>query len=114
MAYVHNPSHKYEKLGHRGRKCIFIRYSKHFKRYVVFIGKHEDGIVTKLESRDVTFLEDDFPCTWEIDKDLHLYEMMNPNIRFTLEQQLMLDSSGSKLVLVENIVKESILRKSSK
>ena len=60
--YVHNLSHKYRKLGHRGRKCIFIRYSEHSKGYV-FIGEHEDGIVTELESRDVTFLEDDFPHT---------------------------------------------------
>ena len=71
MAYVHNPSHKYEKLGHRGRKCIFIRYSEHSKGYV-FIGEHEDRIVTKLESRDVTFLEDNFPHSGENDMDLHI------------------------------------------
>ena len=41
MAYVHNPSHKYEKLGHRGSKCIFIRYNEHSKGYV-FIGEHEE------------------------------------------------------------------------
>ena len=52
----------------------------------MFIGNHEDGIVTKLKSRDVTFLEDDFPHTSEIDRDLHLYEMMNLDIRSTLEQ----------------------------
>ena len=46
--YVHNPSHKYGKLGPRGRKCIFIRYSEHSKGYV-FIGKHEDETITKLE-----------------------------------------------------------------
>lgn len=27
MAYVLDPSHKYGKLGPRGKKCIFIRYS---------------------------------------------------------------------------------------
>ena len=26
-AYVHDPSSKYGKLGQRGKKCIFIRYS---------------------------------------------------------------------------------------
>ena len=36
--YVHNLSHKYRKLGHRGRKCIFIRYNEHSKGYV-FIGE---------------------------------------------------------------------------
>ena len=58
-AYIHILSHKYGKLGPRGRKCIFIRYSEHSKGYV-FIGEHEDGIVTELESRDATFLEDNF------------------------------------------------------
>ena len=26
-AYVHNVTHEYEKLGPKGKKCIFIRYS---------------------------------------------------------------------------------------
>ena len=47
----------------------------------MFIGEHEDGIVTELESRDVTFLEDYFLSTSETDRDLHLYEMMDPDIR---------------------------------
>ena len=84
MAYVHNPSHKYGKLSPKGRKCVFIRYNEHFKGYV-FIGKHVDGTVIKLKSRDVTFLEDDFPYMSEIDRDLHLYEMMDPDIRSLLE-----------------------------
>ena len=58
------------------------------------------------------FLENDFPCTGEIDRDLHLYEMMDPDIRSIPEQQLMLESSGTKLVLVASIIKESMLRKS--
>ena len=37
-AYIHNSSHKYGKLGSRGKKCIFIRYSEHSKGYV-FIGE---------------------------------------------------------------------------
>ena len=78
LAYVHNPSHKYGKLGHRGRKYIFIRYNEHSKGYV---GEHEDRTVTELESRDVTFLEDYFLSTSETDRDLHLYEMMDPDIR---------------------------------
>ena len=49
MAYVHNPSHKCRKLGHGGRKCIFIRYNEHSKGYV-FISEHEDRIITELES----------------------------------------------------------------
>ena len=84
MTYIHNLSYKYGKLGLKGRKCIFIRYSEHSKGYV-FIDEHEDGTVTKLESWDVIFVEDDFPCTSEIERDLHLYEMMDPNIRSTPE-----------------------------
>ena len=79
----------------------------------VFINEHEDGIVTKLESWDVIFVEDDFPCTSEIDRDLHLYEMMDLDIRSIPKQQLMRESNGSELVLVASIVKESMLRKSS-
>ena len=77
-------SHKYGKLGIKERKCVFVRYNKHFKGYVC-IGEHGDGTITELESRDVTFLKDDFPCMSEIDKDLHLYEMMDPDIRFIHE-----------------------------
>ena len=50
----------------------------------------------------------------KIDKDLHLYEMMDPKIRSILEQQLMFKLSGSELGLVPNTVKESMLRKSSR
>ena len=35
VAYVFNPSHKYGKLGHRGRKCIFIRYMETLQRVCV-------------------------------------------------------------------------------
>ena len=76
------------------------------------IGEHEDKIVTELKSQDVTFLEDNCPRMGEIDRDLHLYEMMDPNIRSTPKQQLMLELSGSELVPITSTVKESILRKS--
>ena len=109
-AYIQNSSHKYGKLGHRGRKCIFIRYSEHCKGYV-FIGEHEDETVTELESWDVTFLEDDFPRTGQIDRDLHLYEMMDRDIRSTFKQQLMLEPSGSELAPIAITAKESMLRK---
>ena len=41
-AYVHNNSHQYRKLGLKGKKCIFIRYSELFKGFV-FIGEETDG-----------------------------------------------------------------------
>ena len=110
-AYIHIPSHKYGKLGPRGRKYIFIRYNEHSKGYV-FIGEHEDGKVTELESRDATFLEEDFPCMGEIERDLHLYDMMDLGIISTPKQQLMPEPSRSELVPVTSTMNESILRKS--
>ena len=40
----------------------------------------------------------------EIDKDLHLYEMMDSNIRSMHEYQLMLELSGSEQVLIATII----------
>ena len=72
MVYVHNLYHKFGKLCPRWRKCIFIRYNEHSKWYV-FIGEHEDETILELESWDVTFLKDNFPCMGEIDRDLHFH-----------------------------------------
>ena len=47
-AYVNNSSHKHEKLGPRGKKSIFIRYSEQSKGYV-FIGEQEGGNITEFE-----------------------------------------------------------------
>jgi transposase InsO family protein len=76
--FVHDTFHKYGKLGPRGKKCIFIKYSEHSKGYVL-IGEQPDGSVTEMESRDVDFIENEFPSRGEVDKDLTLYEMMDPN-----------------------------------
>ncbi|OMO92476.1 hypothetical protein CCACVL1_06836 [Corchorus capsularis] len=78
-AYVHTTSHKDGKLGPRGKKCIFIRYSEHSKGYV-FIGEHGDGTVTEIESRDVDFLEKDFPRRGEVEKEIDLYEKEDPDM----------------------------------
>lgn len=51
---VHDTSHRYRKRGPRGRKCIFIKYSKHSKGYVL-IGEHYDGSIAEINSRDVDF-----------------------------------------------------------
>ena len=77
----------------------------------MFIGEYEVGIVTKLKSRDVTFLEDDFPRIGEIDRDLHLYEMIDLNIISIPKQQLILELSENELVPIASIVKEPMLRK---
>ena len=72
-AYVHNNFHQYGKLGPREKKCIFIRYFELSKGFV-FIGEESDGRVTEIKSRDVVFLEEDYPTRVEIDKDFQFYE----------------------------------------
>ena len=72
--YVHNTSHKYGKLGPRARKHIFIRYSESSKGYVMY-GEHPDGGMTETESRDIDFIETDFPSIGEAKQNLDLYEM---------------------------------------
>ena len=74
--YVHNTSHRYRKLGPRGKKCIFLRYSEHSKGYVLR-GEQPHGSVTELESRDVYSIESEFPNKCEVEKNLTLYEMMD-------------------------------------
>ena len=76
VAYIHNISHKYGKLGPRGKKCIFIQYFEHSEGFV-FIGEKVDERVTEIESCDVVFLEKVFPKTSEVEKDFQLYEMKN-------------------------------------
>jgi len=73
-AFVHDSSHQHGKLGPRGKKSIFIRYSEHSKGYV-FIGEQSSGSVTEFESRDVIFLENEFPRKGEIGQEFSLYEV---------------------------------------
>ena len=47
--YIQNTSHEYGKLGPRGKKCIFIRYSEFSKGYV-FLGEYMTGKVIEIES----------------------------------------------------------------
>ena len=72
-AYVHDSSHKYGKLGPRGKKCIFIRYHETSKGYV-FIGEQLDGTISEIDSRDATFLETEFPIRGDVDKNVPLFE----------------------------------------
>ena len=44
-SYVHNVSHEYGKLGPKGKKYIFIRYSKSSKGYI-FLGEDINRSVT--------------------------------------------------------------------
>ena len=69
--YIHNFTHKVEKLGVKSKKCIFIRYSEHSKGYVS-IGEYINGTVTKLESQYINFLENKFLNIGKVDKDLSI------------------------------------------
>jgi len=58
--YVHNPTHKYGKLGPRAAKMVFIRYREHSKAYVMY-DEHCNGCLAEVDSCNVEFLEDEFP-----------------------------------------------------
>ena len=74
VGFVHITSQKYGKLGPRASKKIIIRYSESSKGYVMY-GEHSDGRMTEIESRDVNFIENDFPSISEAKQDLQLYEL---------------------------------------
>jgi hypothetical protein len=62
-------------LGPKANKCVFIRYSDESKLYVM-LGKHPDGGVTEIVSRDVKFMENDFPSRGDVGQSLELYKMV--------------------------------------
>uniref|UniRef100_A0A2N9H4X0 Integrase catalytic domain-containing protein n=1 Tax=Fagus sylvatica TaxID=28930 RepID=A0A2N9H4X0_FAGSY len=74
IGFVHSTAHKYGKLGPRARKHIFIRYSDRLKGYVMY-GEHPNGGMTEIESRDIDFIETDFPSIGDANRDLDLYEL---------------------------------------
>ena len=43
----------------------------------MLIGEQPDGSMTELESRDVDFIESEFPNIGEVENNLTLYEMMD-------------------------------------
>ena len=54
----------------------------------MFIGEHNDEIITEIESRDVTFFENEFLSILEIDKDTYVYELNDPEINKTSNLQI--------------------------
>ena len=93
--FIHHISYEYEKLGPKGKKCIFIRYLELSKKYV-FVGEDMIGRVAKIESRDVIFLEEDFPKRGEINEDFRLYEMEDS--RQVRAQDILIQLLHSKMV----------------
>ncbi|KAK9108126.1 hypothetical protein Syun_024137 [Stephania yunnanensis] len=120
-AYVHDLHHQHGKLGPRGKKSIFIRYSEHSKGYV-FIGEHSSGSITEFESRDATFMENDFPTKGEITQSLSLYEiqdqedstLMNRLVHVSEQMPIVSHPSGSKTKDVESVSTESQIRRSNR
>ena len=50
-----------------------MRYLEVSKGYI-FIGEHENGTVIKFKSRDVVFIENEFPKLGDVGQDYTLYE----------------------------------------
>lgn len=57
-----------------GKKCLFICYPEHSKSYV-FIGENQDGSISIIESRNVTYLDNDFQTKGEMQNDFQFLEM---------------------------------------
>uniref|UniRef100_A0A2N9IVG1 CCHC-type domain-containing protein n=1 Tax=Fagus sylvatica TaxID=28930 RepID=A0A2N9IVG1_FAGSY len=98
--FVHSTAHKYGKLGPRARKHIFIRYSDSSKGYVMY-GEHPNGGMTEIESRDINFIETNFPSIGNANRDLDLYELEED------EGTLLSSSEGGGLVPRLVIVEDS-------
>ncbi|KAH0776645.1 hypothetical protein KY290_008056 [Solanum tuberosum] len=75
-SYIKDRFGEFGKLSPKGNKSIFIRYTKRSKGYA-FIDELEDRSITEIVSRDVRYLENDFPKKGEIDEVEPLYEMLN-------------------------------------
>ena len=52
----------------------------------MFIDEHIDGGMIELESRDVTFIEDEFPSKGDIDKSVQIEELEDQDITITPSQ----------------------------
>ncbi|KAL8542414.1 hypothetical protein ACS0TY_003328 [Phlomoides rotata] len=87
-AFVHDCMSQYGKLGPRGKKYIFIRYRDLSKGYVL-IGDQGDKRVTEIESRNIIFMEKEFPNKGGIRNADQLYEIE--------EDHTLSDPSGSGL-----------------
>ena len=81
-------------MSKRKEKYLYS-YCEQSKEYV-FIGEQEGGNITKFESRDVTFLENDFPRQGKIGNDLLFYET-NDQIVFATQELDPFSTSGSVL-----------------
>jgi len=51
---------------------VFVRYPTQYKGYVKYRGHHNGGM-TKIESHNVEFFEDEFPTIGEVKKNVELF-----------------------------------------
>ena len=79
----------------------------------MFVGEEADGRVTEFESRDVVFLEEDYPTRGEIEKDFQFYEMEDPDngapsysVKGLEETLNLLENSGSDFVPDPTLVEQ--------
>ncbi|KAL6330235.1 hypothetical protein AAG906_040157 [Vitis piasezkii] len=70
-------------------KRAYVEFQISFSSRWIYVGNN-----SKVEVKGIGTCKLEF----EIDKDLHLYEMMDPNIRSTPKQQLMFEPNGSELI----------------
>ena len=56
---VHNPNHKYGKFDLRATKMAFVRYSAHFKGYVMY-KEHPNSGMIDIDSHNFDFLDNEF------------------------------------------------------
>ena len=95
-AYVHDTSSEFGKLGPRGKKSVFVRYSDVSKGYV-FVREQDSGTITEFESRDVIFIENEFPKLGQIGQEQTLYETQDMDASGSLH------SSGRNFTRNENV-----------
>ena len=76
MAYIKDCFGEFGNVSPKGEKCIFIRCSECSKG-CVFIDELEDGSIIEIVSRDVNFLENDFPKNGEIAEVKPLHDILN-------------------------------------
>lgn len=70
-AFVHLTSHPHGKLGPRATKCIFLWYFKESNEYTL-LSESEEGIQTKLESRNANF----YSRNSTLRRDDEIYEIL--------------------------------------
>ena len=81
---VHNLTHKHGKHGPKATNIVFIRYLAHSEGYLMY-RENPNGGVTKIDSCNVDFLEDEFSSIGEIKKDAEMH-VLYQDIQLSLSE----------------------------